>query len=367
MAKALAEYLLIVANSGRMLAQAARQAGFIPLVIDLYADQDTFILAEAVFRVDAFNEQNLKAAIAYFNRRYPVSRAVYGSGLERSPECVKVLGQHFVLLGNDYATFRKIQNKRHFFALLTKLSIPHPEVAFDPPRKQSGWLVKPWQGNGGIGIRRFTGRTLTETAVYWQKMINGTSGSVLFLADGLRAQVIGCNTQWNSTIHSDDEFVFAGIVNESPLSVNGEQCLYGWIQRLVRAYRLKGLNTLDFMAQGDRIFVLEINPRPSASMQLYDNGILMRHVMACFGRFEHFVNQASDYCGYLIIYADISLKIPDCFQWPEGCMDLPGSGLIIRKGDPICSMIAREKSPQSVYHKLTATQQIIVKQLKEGL
>ncbi|MDT9047034.1 hypothetical protein RSW36_28355, partial [Escherichia coli] len=39
--------ILIAAQSGRALAQAARRAGFRPFVLDLFGDEDTLALAEA--------------------------------------------------------------------------------------------------------------------------------------------------------------------------------------------------------------------------------------------------------------------------------------------------------------------------------
>ena len=35
--------------------------------------------------------------------------------------------------------------------------------------------------------------------------------------------------------------------------------------------------------------------------------------------------------------------IPDHFEWPEWCMDLPESGDMCRAGQPICSIIAHQK------------------------
>ena len=57
----------------------------------------------------------------------------------------------------------------------------------------------------------------------------------------------------------------------------------GWLKQLVPVFALKGLNSLDFIHADDCSYVLEINPRPSASMQLYDEDLLNRHIQACEG------------------------------------------------------------------------------------
>lgn len=349
-----------------MLAAAARQAGFCPLVIDRYGDQDTRAISKAVVRVDALNEQNLSVALDSLMRCFRISFAVYGSGLEGSPGCVQILEHAFELLGNDYATFLKVQNKRLFFERLARFKIPYPSVLLARPKNLTGWLLKPFQGEGGVGIRRFDGQSMNENAVYWQKAIDGIAGSALFLTDGCRPWVIGYNTQWCAGIRPDSEFIFSGIINESPLSFEQEQRVERWIHELVDAYSLKGLNTLDFIVQDDRVLVLEINPRPSASLQLYGGDLLSMHIDACYGRLSKSIVPIPGFCGLQIVFAQSTVQIPEHFQWPEGCTDLPASGLIIRKGEPICSIIARDESRQRVQQALATAQQIIVNQIREG-
>lgn len=360
------DYLLIVANSGRMLAEAAKRAGLTPLVVDLYADLDTRAIAEAVVRIDAMTGCNVERAVDVLTKRYPVTRALYGSGLEAAPECVEILSGACALLGNDASTLANIQNKRRFFDTLARHGMAYPRVAFDPPEQPGGWLLKPFRGTGGLGIRRYCGQILDTTAVYWQEMIEGVSGSVLFLADGRQAGIIGYNTQWQVRLDSEHEFVFAGVINQSPLSLMDERRVAGWVLRLVRDYGLKGLGSLDFVVRCDEVFVLEINPRPPASLQLYSYDWLSRHIEACSGHLEVPRAAVEGYCGYRIVFAAKTVQIPAHFQWPENCRDLPAPLQIIRKGRPICSMIASGQSPRQLEKKLRATERIIVNPIEKG-
>ncbi|MGR9051121.1 MAG: ATP-grasp domain-containing protein, partial [Gammaproteobacteria bacterium] len=149
------EYVLIVARSGRMLAEAARAIGLKPLVVDCYGDIDTRTFAESVIQVDALDVDSLEAAAVAFKNRFPVEYALYGSGLETVPECIDRLAAHFRVLGNAYRTLLSVQNKALFFETLSKFKIPHPEVSMIEPSTREGWLVKPPRGEGGIGIYRF--------------------------------------------------------------------------------------------------------------------------------------------------------------------------------------------------------------------
>ena len=349
------EYLLIVASSGRMLAQAAKNAGLKPLVIDLFADLDTQYYAEAFKRIPSLAEKHLTPAVDNFIERYAVAIMIYGSGFEYYPESLSYLSGRLLLLGNSPDTFAKLQDKPVFFSCLEKLNIPYPEVCFCAPARADDWLVKPMQGQGGLGIKRYHPESSADSAVYWQKYQAGTQHSVLFLANGQEAQVIGFNTQWMVSLGESREFIFSRIINSCELLTGQKALISDWLKKLVPMFGLKGLNSLDFIQAGDKIFVLEINPRPSASMQLYDADLLNRHIRASQGELTDDCFHTG-YTGYQIVYAKQDVIIPEGFEWPDGCMDLPESGVMCRTGQPICSIIAHQKQAQSVMNELLIKQ-----------
>jgi len=354
------DYVLIVAGSGRMLAQAARAAGLKPLVIDLYADLDTQGYAQDFMQISSLAEVHLIPSVDYFIEHYAVTTVIYGSGFEYHPESLRYLGRRLRVLGNTPDTFIGLHDKPAFFASLDQLNIPYPAVCFSAPDGVGVWLVKPMQGQGGVGIWRYHWKDCVGAAVYWQKLQAGTQHSVLFLADGQQAQVIGFNTQWAVNLGANREFLFSGIINSCDLPAALQEQVIGWLKKLVPAFELKGLNSLDFIRSGDNSQVLEINPRPSASMQLYDADLLARHIKASRGELTNYP-QSSGYTGYQIVYAEQDIIIPDGFAWPDGCMDLPGNGVMCRAGQPICSIIAHQKRAQSVINALLTKQLNLLK------
>lgn len=359
------ETILIVASSGRMLAQAAKNAGLKPLVIDLFADLDTQSYAEDFRQIKSLAEPDLAPAVDYFVQRYAVARVIYGSGFEYYPESLRYLGSRLTVLGNNPDVFVKLKNKQAFFSTLDDLNIPHPEVAFSAPDSADGWLLKPMQGQGGVGIKRYRADDSPTASVYWQKFQAGTPQSALFLADGQRVQIIGFNTQWSVSLSETQEFVFSGVINSADLSDEHKAVITSWLKQMVSVFALRGLNSLDFIHAGDCCYVLEINPRPSASMQLYDQNLLVRHIKASQGEFAIDALPSSAYpTGYQIVYARHDLTIPDQFEWPKYCLDLPESGSFIRTGQPICSIIAHQNESQSVSELLLTKQQLIINKLE---
>lgn len=335
-------YWLIIATSGRMLAQAAWLEGFDVLVVDCFADLDTRKFAKKVIRVHSLSIENLTFALEQF-KSFEIAGVVYGSGFENHVESLYFLEKHFVLIGNSAAVFERVQDKREFFKALDVLKIPYPQTHFSFPKNETNWLTKPLAGQGGVGINS------QQTNIYWQQFCGGQSGSVLFL----NSEIIGFNTQW-----THGNFLFAGISNHSDLNNSQKKQLALWVEKLILYFNLRGLNSLDFIHNENEIFVLEINPRPSASMQLYDLPFFSLHI-----GLTNSITAQRDFSAYQIIYAPHSFIIPKNFNWLKNCHDVPQSGVIIRKDSPICSMIARGMQPEAVLRIL----EINVKKLEGNL
>lgn len=355
--------VLIVANSARFLVEAARNSGCTPIAIDLYGDCDTEACAESIQVISSLTPSDLSLALEKLPR-YSIMGAVVGSGLESHPGSLELLAAKFDLLGNLPPVCERVGNKRIFFDALDRLKIAHPEVSFAKPSKAGNWLIKPMRGFGGIGIRRFqdTGADWA-TSHYWQKYQAGEPHSVLFLADGDDARIVGFNKQW-TTAQLDEEFIFSGLVNATDLDRDQQAEIAAWVGSLTREFSLRGLNSLDLMVYGERAYVLEINPRPPASMQLYEDDLFERHIQACRGRLLEYATKRHAVTGLRIVYARRSVTVPDDFHWPQGCRDLPKSGATITAGQPICSIIMRAQDALEVARLLQERQEFIINALE---
>lgn len=354
-------YVLIIANSARYLAQAATINAFKPLVIDVFADSDTQQYAVEYKKLNSLSLAEIIPAVTYFKQRYAVVFCLYGSGFENFGDSLYYLHQHFLLLGNDAETFNTVQDKTRFFSLLTALSIPYPETRFSPPDNMANWLIKPLRGQGGMGITPYHPRQ-NIIASYWQRQQIGSVHSVLFLADAKDSRVIGFNTQWSINLGNGQEFMFSGIINSSLLTEEHKHTVLTWLKRLIPALKLMGLNTLDFIYHNNTCYCLEINPRLSASVQLYSPDILLAH---CHNSLDYSVIPPH-YCAYYIIYAPQDIIIPAHINWTDNCVDIPSAGVCCRTRQPICSIIASGSSVQAVFERVQQQQQFIFSQLFRG-
>lgn len=361
-----ANTILIIASSARMLAAAAKQQGWQPIVIDLYHDVDTQAYALKSWQASSLAMPVLQALVEQCCTEYAVQYVLYGSGLEQHPDSLAYLAARFTLLGNAPATSARVLDKAHFFAQLQQLAIPYPATQFTPPAPTQGWLRKAQRSQGGVGIQHATPQSDSQNEYYWQRWQAGASGSVLFLADGCNARVLGFNRQWCSAEFAETPFLFAGISNHNALPAQLQQQLQHWTGQLTRVFALQGLNSLDFIYTDAQCWLLEINARPPASMQLYPPSLFTWHIQACTGQLTSDPLPAYPFMAYQICYAPVRLQIPVGFDWPPACVDLPQNAAIINAGQPICSMIASADNPATLKQRVQSIQQTLFKKLFTG-
>ena len=339
--------LLLVGQSARMLAQSAARAGLRVLTADLYADEDTCESAERFLtfplKDDGLDED---AAIAAADELAPPNGGtglVYGSGIDTRPDLLERLMDGRILFGNRPAALSLIKTPRRFFAMLDELAIPYPQTRFISPASPAGWLIKPGCSEGGKGVRSCAKICPAGAEDYYQRRIDGEALSALFLADGKNARIIGFNTQWTARHDPARPFLFAGAVNRAELSDGQRARVEEYVRKLTRAIGLVGLNSLDFLLDGEACRVLEINPRPSATMALYDpdypGGLLMQHLSACRGELPAAAPQRA-VRAFRIVYTPCEAVIFKPIAWPRWCADRPRAGMVIGAGEPLCSIQA---------------------------
>ncbi len=350
--------VLIVAQSGRMLARLASNEGYQPVIIDCIGDLDTQNLAAAYYKLASLNALDLEPVINTVLLQQKIDLCIYGNGFEAYPESLNLLAKYYQLVGNSATTMLALQNKPDFFQCLQTLNINFPPVSFTQPLNSTN-LIKPFQSYGGVNIRQIESNNFTQSPenYYYQQYLSGQVMSVLFLATGIQATIIGYNQQWQQ------EFIFAGIINHAQLTSLQQQILNTWVQQLTLSYALLGVCSLDFILHQEQCYVLEINPRPPASMQLYSANLFQQHINASLDYQTQITALPPAYTAYQIIYAPVKITIPTHMRWLNECCDLPAANTIIPQDQPICSIIASHMDRKVLKKALHNHQQFVLNQL----
>ena len=313
------------------------QAGYEVVAFDLFCDRETVNRAVHCERLDFFqgklDEASLISKLSTLN--FPESTILYGSGFENNPQLLEAMGELFPVLGNSPNAVTQVKLSRLFFPLLRRLDIAFPETQWEPPEQGDGWLIKSEGGSGGTHVRAYDG----AEGDYFQRYVEGVPVSLLFLANGKDIEVVGYNEQW-IFFTEKHPFCFGGAVSHVSLNEKIKHKMAQVARKISRSVGLRGLNSMDFILTTHGPMVLEVNPRLSATFDLYpQDNLLERHILACNGQISLKADSEASFAQY-VCYAHATFTVPDSFIWPLWVKDIPRPDTTIQQGEPLCSISA---------------------------
>lgn len=365
---------LVVAITGRALAASAARASLPVVVLDCFADRDTraaTLACRAIAATSAIRFDR-RALLAVARELAPPERCagvVYGAGFEGQPRLLAQVSNGRRLFGNPPPVMALVREPSRFFPLLDRLGMRYPEVRSTAPPAPGGWLAKHAGGAGGARVRPADRRALGKDS-YYQRWEEGRTLSALFLADGVRAVLLGINEQWTSAVRPGRPFLYGGAVGHIHLPESVEADIRSKLDALVSATGLVGLNGLDFLLRDREWSVLEVNPRPTATMDLYDpdyaGGLFQLHLRACDGALPERVSPPHVSRAHGIIHATTEWRVNHSHSFPPWCTDLPQPGTRFSIGDPICTVHAEADDPEQAVSIVRSRQAVLESVLLEA-
>jgi uncharacterized protein len=226
--------------------------------------------------------------------------------------------------------------------LCADLDIPHPEVRADRPTDGPDWLSKRSGGAGGAHVQAADKMRHHDKGLYYQRRVSGQAVSALFLADGEQSMSVGFSEQWSDPLPGAPSR-YGGAVRPAQLDTSLIRTLDGVVQRLTRAVGLKGLNSVDFLVDAEEFWLIEINPRPGATLDLFDSDqapLFGLHVDACRGALPARLPPLPDAAAAATVYATRPISTMPDLDWPAWSADRQPGGSAIGPGEPICTVRA---------------------------
>ena len=348
--------LVVAGISVRALAESARQAGWDVISLDLFGDADTRrasvhwarIGEPAALRIDP---ARLREELQRAARRPRVDGWVPASGFEGAAELLSAGATALPCLAISPAEMQRVRDPALFFGTLDHHRLSHPRICRDPPADPAGWLAKRAGGCGGMHIRTAE-QMLADPAqrhadTYFQRCQPGTPMSALFVADGQRFRLVALNRLIVRAI-GPLPHVYAGAVG--PISSGRlEQAVGRALSVLVPEFGLRGLASLDFLADESAAHWLEVNPRPSATLQLHAHawpaGLMRVHVDAVRRHLPATApRRTAGVRGHLTVFAERPGLVGAASALDpvdrRHLHDLPPPGTRFSRGEPICSVSA---------------------------
>ena len=211
--------VLIAGVSARAAAESAAREGFAVTAIDAFGDLDMHPSVQAFSLPRDVGGPFSARAAARAARDIECDAVAYLSNFENHPAAVSALGAGRALWGNAPAVLRRVRDPVCLADAFRRRGIPAPAIRMNPPNDPNDpndWLIKPLSSGGGHRIRSWSpvkGRP-TDLAIgdrvhpvqtrtgdrvprgcYLQERIDGTPGSVVFVAAGRRAVPLGASRQ----------------------------------------------------------------------------------------------------------------------------------------------------------------------------
>ena len=353
---------LILGLSARGIAESAIRGGHSVFTLDYFGDRDQRALVKNHSLARDYRLPFSAAGLLKASNDLKFDRVLYTSNLENHPEVVGKLAERADVIGNGPGVLRRVRDWSVLREFCRQSSIPHPPTLLPGEEtlatSEFNWLRKPACGGGGSGIRPWDGRRLIRNFVL-QAYVDGLPASAAFVADGKKGVVLGLTHQ----LIGHHEFGatgygWCGNILPLPMEYDKSRCVLDGVEKMVSLltghFGLKGVGGIDIIISdgpNDRphLFLVEINPRYTASMELIEWGyglnIYSMHVDAVNGYLPKFSltgHLDGPFFGKAIVFARNSIVMPDTGGWSQkGWRDIPFPGDEIKSGRPVCTVFAR--------------------------
>jgi predicted ATP-grasp superfamily ATP-dependent carboligase len=359
------DHILIVGASTRAAAFSAMRAGLRPACLDQFADADLALLCDAS-RFDPDGDAGLAASALHRCDAW-----LYTGSIETRPGLVDRLARVAPLLGNGPEVFRRVRDPWAVSEALRNAGLPALDLkqSADDGGSLAGWLRKSRRTAGGMGVSWANEPSLGGEADL-QRHVEGPTFSALFLAAAGRSRLVGVARQFHGIVGVP--FLYRGGIAPVTLDARVDEILRRIGEVLAAEFRLVGLFGVDFVLNDDRPWLLEVNPRYTASVELFElaarRALLREHLRACLaGEIEPETEpeigpiRPGPLVGKRVLYASRRLEFPavEIPRWSDrepfaisAIADVPHPGTVIEAGEPILTVLATADSQEDCLVRL---------------
>jgi uncharacterized protein len=337
--------VIVAAYSARALGSSATRAGFAPLSIDVFGDDDTREMSFASVKLDGGLSEGLTldkvvCAVEMLISAHDPVGLIYGAGFEHQPEIIAAIARRTRIFGNRAETLKRAKDPVALARVCEANGVRHPQVAVAPPDEPERWLIKRQGAAGGAHIAVAHEASGASPDCYYQLRVTGESISALFLASEKRTEIIGLSMQWTAPTPAS-RFRYGGAAGPVDIDPAQAEEIARSVAVIASELDLVGLNSADFLVSTDAVWLIEINPRPGATLDVFESNeapLFARHIAACE---EHLTHASASFAfkAAEIVYAPYDIVVAGGRDWPDWAVDRSPAGTRIAAGDPLCTVL----------------------------
>ena len=370
--------VLVIGASGRAAAMSCVRAGLVPTVVDFFADQDTRSIAD-VHRIRSYHDLLEKC-------NFPACHYVLFTGaIEHQKAVVERFLNRHKPLGNPLTGSFAIADPLHLFQWAQANHVNMPQTQKEIPRSQGRWLSKRVHSSGGIGIVEFEEEiTKQPEDRFFQEFIGGTAVSVVARADNKNAVVLGCTHQLTGLEDFGAAgFKYCGSIGPTNLSETMNSEIARITNSLAKDFELNGVFGIDFVINQDSIWLIEVNPRYPASLEVLEihSGTSMllstltpistsKRVLGkaiIYWNRERHLNWRGSEDWLLLVDLFYQEDLLELIETKIVIADVPNVGTKIKDGHPVLTVYATGSDTEQCTRSLVAKARVIFAYLESTL
>lgn len=368
--------VLAAGVSVRSLARSAIADGYAVLTADGYGDRD--LIEASPEPVRHLTLSPFEPGVIADHLTMPYDAVAYTSNFENHPEALEILARGRVILGNTPAVLRDVRRAERVQAVLATAGLPAAAVyagAGDAGMHAPGreLLAKPRRSGGGTGVRHWHPDDLLLEGELLQEWVDGVPASLVFLADGRNAVALGLTRQLigEATFGASGHRWCGNLLGsiDTPVVPHQPDVLASATaaaQALTRAFGLRGINGIDFIARDRDAVVIEVNPRWTAAVELVERSLgaslFGAHVSGIEGVLAPLSPAPAGVVGKAVVFAPGDCIAPDTDPWlaDEMIRDVPQSGTALPRSAPICTVFASAPTADACHASLVTRARALV-------
>ncbi len=369
--------IVIVGASVRAMAESAARGGCEVFAADLFGDRDLLAVAGEFRPATAY-----PAALPGLTAGFPAAPWLFTGALENHPDILAAIARDRPLAGPSVPAVRWVRDPVRLREIARQAGLLVPDTRGDPAGLPTDgcWLLKPRASAGGHGIRPWRGWQEADQPPgrwQWQRRVTGQPWSAAYLISPSGARLIGvCRQLIGRDWTGAKPFHWCGGLDLAPDAV--PQPLFSRLDALGNGLAsvpgLVGLVGVDFLqtATSGDTHVIEINPRPTASMELIERStglsLVAAQLAACGFRpaspersrpRHHTWAKAVLFASRPLPFDERAATLLEQHAqpwteqdgWPAAA-DLPLPPQTIPVGRPICTVFARGRTPAAALQTL---------------
>ena len=189
--------------------------------------------------------------------------------------------------GNDAETLKRAKDPLALARVCAANGVRHPQIAFAPPDEPERWLIKRRGGAGGAHVAAATGHEPRFAGLLFSTSRQPAGASPRCSSrTGKKPKSLAsaCN---GPRQRRRRRFDMAAPRDPSTSAPPKPSEIARSVAIITSELGLVGLNSVDFLVSDEAVWLIEINPRPGATLDVFESNedpLFARHVAACEGR-----------------------------------------------------------------------------------